>query len=97
MQELSFNQFVIEFLKWTLPFLNLDISTAVNRGYSVKSKTEWQTVKILMRWLVTFFSWIHCKDMFWSAELKRLILHKKRGYLLEVPCSGASNEYLYIL
>ena len=35
--------------------------------------------------------------MFWCAKLEGLILHKTCGYLLEVPCSGASNEYLYIL
>ena len=53
--ELPLKPFIIEVLKWTLPFLNLDLSTAVNRGNSVKSK-KWQTVKILMRWLVTFLS-----------------------------------------
>ena len=32
------------FLNWTLPFLNLNLSTDLNRVFSVKSKTEWQTV-----------------------------------------------------
>ena len=40
-----FNQpFIPEFLSRTLPFLNLDLSTDANRGFSLKSKTEWQTV-----------------------------------------------------
>ena len=29
---------------WTLPFLYLDMSTDANRGFSLKPKTEWQTV-----------------------------------------------------
>ena len=48
-----FNPFIPEFLKWTLTSLNLDTFTDVNRGLSLKSKTEWQTVKILMRRLVS--------------------------------------------
>ena len=38
------NPFIPEFLKWTLPFLNLDMSTDANRGFSLKPKTEWQSV-----------------------------------------------------
>ena len=30
--------FIPEFLKWTLPFLNLELSTNANRGFSLKSK-----------------------------------------------------------
>ena len=37
------NPFIPEFLKWTLLFLDLDLSTDANRGFSLKSKTEWQT------------------------------------------------------
>ena len=32
------------FLKWTFPSLNLDMFTASNGAFSVKSKTESQTV-----------------------------------------------------
>ena len=38
------NPFIPEFLKWTIPPLNLDLSTDAHRGFSWKSKTEWQTV-----------------------------------------------------
>ena len=47
------NPFIPEFLKRTLPSLNLDMSTDANRGFSLKSKTQWQTVQIMMRRLVT--------------------------------------------
>ena len=33
-----------EFLKWTLPSLNWDMSTDANWGYSLKSKPERETV-----------------------------------------------------
>ena len=36
--------FIPEFQNWTLPFLNLDSFTESNRGFSIKSKIEWQTV-----------------------------------------------------
>ena len=36
--------FIPEFLKWTLPSLNLDMSAASNKDFSVKSKRKWQTV-----------------------------------------------------
>ena len=38
------NASIPEFLKWTLPFLNLDMSTDSNRGFSLKLKAESQTV-----------------------------------------------------
>ena len=41
---ISFNPFIPRFLKWTLPFLNLDMSIDVNKRFSLKSKQEWQTV-----------------------------------------------------
>ena len=41
---MSFLPFVPEFLKLTLPSLNLDMSTDAKRSFSLKSKTEWQTV-----------------------------------------------------
>ena len=53
-------------LEWTLLFLNLDMSTDANSGFSLKSKTEWQTVSILMRRLVTSrLIWIYtvCKGI----------------------------------
>ena len=34
------NPFIPEFLMWTLPSLNLDMSTDGKRGFSLKSKTE---------------------------------------------------------
>ena len=46
------NPFMLEFLIWTLPSQNLDTSIVANRGFSQKPKTDWQTVWILMRWLV---------------------------------------------
>ena len=36
--------FIPEFLKWTLPFLNLNLPTVANGGFRLKSKTEWQIV-----------------------------------------------------
>ena len=33
------NSFIPKFLKWTLPYLNLDMSTDANKGFSLKSKT----------------------------------------------------------
>ena len=38
------NPYNPEFLKWTITSFNLDISIDANRGFSLKSKTEWQTV-----------------------------------------------------
>ena len=52
MAEQQTKPFIPEFLKWTLPFLNLDLYYDANRGFSLKSKTEWQTVWILMRRLM---------------------------------------------
>ena len=40
----NFNPFILEFLKWTLPSLNSNMSTNENRDFSLKSKAEWQTV-----------------------------------------------------
>ena len=40
----TFNPFIPQFLKWTIPFLNMDLSTDANRSLSLKSKTEWQKV-----------------------------------------------------
>ena len=34
----SINPFTPEFLKWTLPSLNFDLSTDANRGFCLKSK-----------------------------------------------------------
>ena len=34
------NPYIPKFLKWTVPFLNLDMSTDANRGFSLTSKTE---------------------------------------------------------
>ena len=34
------NPFIHEFLKWTIPSLNLDMSTNANRGFNLKSNTE---------------------------------------------------------
>ena len=42
----QFNSFIPEFLKWTFPFLNLDLTTDANRGFSLKLNTEWQKVWI---------------------------------------------------
>ena len=39
-----FNSFIPEFLRRTLPALNLDVSTAINRSFSLNTKIEWQTV-----------------------------------------------------
>ena len=47
------NPFTPDILKWMLPSLNLDMSTDANWDFSLISKTKWQTVKILMRQLVT--------------------------------------------
>ena len=41
---LRFNPFTPEFPRWILPSLNLDSSTDANRGFSLKSETEWQSV-----------------------------------------------------
>ena len=49
--------FTPEFLTWTLLSLRLDTSTAANSGFSQWS--EWQTLLILMRWIVTAV----CKDI----------------------------------
>ena len=38
------NPFILELLKWTLPFLNLDLTTDENRGFSLKWKTQCKTV-----------------------------------------------------
>ena len=52
--------FIPEFLKLTLPSLNLDMTTDANWGFSLKSKTEWQTVLILIRWLImSCLIWIY--------------------------------------
>ena len=40
----SFNPFTPKFLRSTLPFLNLEMSTYANRGSSLTSKAKWQTV-----------------------------------------------------
>ena len=54
-----FNSFTPEFLKWTLPSLNVDTSIVANRGFSQKSITELQTALILMRWLnMSHLIWI---------------------------------------
>ena len=47
-----FNPFIPEFLEWTLLSLNLAMSTGAKSGFSLKSKTEWQTVYIQMRLLI---------------------------------------------
>ena len=41
---LKLNTFIPVFLKRTLPSLNLDMSTGANRGFSINSNTDWQTV-----------------------------------------------------
>ena len=41
---LRVNTFIPRFLKNTLPSLNLDMSTEVNRGLSLRTKTELQAV-----------------------------------------------------
>ena len=75
---LSINQIIRKFLKWTNPFLNLDMSTASNRGFSLKSKTESQKVYIRMRQLVmSRLIWIYKFSVFrgiclWSAGRKGL-------------------------
>ena len=40
---LRINSFIPQFLKWIRPSLNLDMSTAFNRVFSVKSRIERQT------------------------------------------------------
>ena len=37
---LVINHFIFEFLKWTLPSLNLNMSTDANRGFNLKSKKK---------------------------------------------------------
>ena len=34
--DMLFNPFIPDFLKWTCSFLNLDLSTDANRGFSLK-------------------------------------------------------------
>ena len=71
-QNFFFNPFIPEFLKWTLPFLNSDMLTDTNRSFSLKSKTEWQTVYTQMRWLVTsHLIWIYtvCIGMGFSLSV----------------------------
>ena len=43
-QIIRVNSFIAEFLKWTLLFWNFDLSTDAKRGFSLKSKSELQTV-----------------------------------------------------
>ena len=40
------NPFIPKFLNWTLPSLNLDMSTDANKSFSLQSETEWQTVRL---------------------------------------------------
>ena len=53
--------------------LEFGLSTNVNRDFSLKSKTEWQTVQILMRCFPLDLLCLH-RYWFWSAKLKGLKL-----------------------
>ena len=44
-----------DLMKWTLPSLNFDTTFVANGGFSKKSITEWQTVKIQVRWHIMSF------------------------------------------
>ena len=79
---IHFNSFIPEFLKWTLPSLNLELSTDVNVGFSVKSKIKKpnnvdpdETAHYEPSQLD-----LHCfhRCLFWSAGLKRLKIKKKK-------------------
>ena len=50
---IHFNPFIPEFLKLALPSLHLDMTNDANRGFSLKSKTEWQTMYIHIRMFFT--------------------------------------------
>ena len=50
------NPFTIEFLIWTPPGFNLEAPILASRRVSQKLKTEWQTMNILMRQLITAIS-----------------------------------------
>ena len=63
---MNFNHFILEFLQRTLLSLNLDTSIIANRDISQKSRTEKQTEKILMRWLI-----IHCLRICFSLPGRR--------------------------
>ena len=68
------NTFIPEFLKWTFPSLNLDMSTDVNRGFIQKSKTELQTVLSLKSHLIWIYTVCTYRYLFCSARLKGLTL-----------------------
>ena len=100
------NSFTTEFMVGTLPSLYLDTSIAANRSFSLKSVTEWQTVSILMRWLVRAVpSDLHCFQKYLITKT-RTGVHRgihyfsyfakniDCGHSLEPPRRGGSNEYL---
>ena len=72
-----FNLFTLEFMKWTLPSLNLDTFIVTNTDFSHKSTTEWQTVDPDgTAHYKPFHLDLHCLQgyLYWSAEMKGLIL-----------------------
>ena len=73
---LMINPFIPEFLKWTLPSLNLDMSTASNRGFSVKIENRLANHVDPDEMALYELSHLdlHClhRHPFWSARLKGL-------------------------
>ena len=72
------------------PSLNFDTSVAANRGFSEKSITEWQVVRILMmRQFVSSGSTLFAKPYFWSG------IEKVKSSLIRVytVCLGTTVKY----
>ena len=72
------NPFTSEFLKWTIPSMNLDISIDANRGFSQKIKKNRMANSVAPDDAAAYDSShlnIHClhRYLFWSVVLKGLI------------------------
>ena len=71
---LVINHFISEFLKWTLPSLNLNMSNDSNRGFSLKSKKKASSVGLdeTVPFLMSRLIWIYtvCTDIFGLPDCK---------------------------
>ena len=80
----TLNPFITEFLKWTLPSLNLDTSILANRG-SVRNQLQNDKMANSEDPDETAHNEpshqdLHClqKHLFWAVRLKRLILPRRK-------------------
>ena len=89
--------FLSEFLKWNLPFLNLETHIVENMGLSQSSIKECQKVQILMRWLITsrlILICIVCKDICVDLQRRKSWADEnvnRQALYVSVPCRSLSS------